>query len=85
MAFYSFVVWTPCEIQISSKGILLDPGTNTFNVQLDSLDELKECLASAGARIVQYHKLDDFEAIEPDPEIARALSAMVVPTLPGKT
>lgn len=85
MAFYSLVVWTPGEIQIREKGILLDPGTNAFNIETQDLDSLKACFDEAGARIVQCHKLDDFDAIEPDPEIVAALGSHTLPTLPGTT
>lgn len=80
MSFYSFVVWTPAEIQLREKGIVLDPGTNAFNVQVDDVDLLKAHFNAAGARVVSCNRLDEYEAIEVDAEITAAKAALSLPS-----
>lgn len=68
MAFYSMVVWTPVEVEVREKLLLLDPGTNTFNIQTDDVDTFVARLTAHGARIIEMHRLDGLEAIPVDPE-----------------
>jgi hypothetical protein len=75
MAYYSLVVWTPTEIVIQARRVLLDPGVNTFNVEVDDIDELTAFLRESGARIVQCNTLDQFEPVPAEPEMLLALAS----------
>lgn len=69
MAYYSLVVWTPVEISIRERRLLLDPGTNTFPIELDDIDALTAFLAASGARVIQCNRLDEFDPVVPEPEL----------------
>jgi hypothetical protein len=75
MGFYAMTVWTPVEIQVPEKLLLLDPGTNSFNVQTDDLGGLVQVFAAHHARILRLDCLDGLEAIAPDPKFGAALSS----------
>ncbi len=83
MPHYSFVVWTPVEIPVREKLLLLTPGSNTFNVVIDDAETLLATFRAHGAKVIQMHRLDGLEQIDPDPEIAAALGAgHRIPVLP---
>ncbi len=63
MPLYSFVVWTPIEIQVPEKGLLLDPGTNAFNVLIDDVEGLVARFEASGALIKQQNRLDEYEPV----------------------
>jgi len=59
MAFYSFVVFAPSEVQFPSLRLLLEPGVNTFNVTVRDIDEFTRALADSGVRVIREHRLDE--------------------------
>ena len=77
-------IWTPVEIQVREKLLLLDPGVNTFNIQIDDLDGLIKIFTDHHARILRLECLDRLEAITPDPDVAAALPPRGVRVLPTK-
>jgi len=57
--FYSFVVWAVEEVPLPEHLLLLEPGMNAFNAQLEDLDGFIACLREAKVEVRQVNNLTD--------------------------
>ena len=65
MPFYSFKVKSPDEVILSSRSLAIGEGIDVFNSVIDDLPEFLAELREFGVQVLEYHQLDDLEAIEP--------------------
>jgi hypothetical protein len=66
--FYSFRVYSPCELALKEQLVMLTEGMNTFNCHVDDIGLFVSKLEAEGVRIDQANHLDAPEP-EDDPEI----------------
>lgn len=67
--FLSYVVFSPEEMVFPEHFLMLGEGVNAFNLSLQDPEGFRKMLQDRGVRIVEVHRLDDHEAIQPDPGI----------------
>jgi hypothetical protein len=68
MGFYSFRVYSPCELALREQLVVLTEGMNTFNCHVRDIDNFLAMLQAEGVRIDRMHHLDSPEP-DDDPEI----------------
>lgn len=56
--FYSMVVLATDEVGLPEHHLLLVPGINTFNLQIEDVDAFCADLVEQGCRIHALHRLD---------------------------
>jgi hypothetical protein len=66
MSLYSFKVQSRDEVIISSRALAIGEGIDVFSKRLEDLPEFLAELSSLGVRVLEYHQLDNLEAIQPD-------------------
>ena len=61
LGYYSFCVYSPCEVALPTVNLLLDPGTNAFVLLLPPADLGTFCagLLAEGVRVLRVGRLDD--------------------------
>lgn len=63
--YLSYVVFTGHEVSLPEHGLVLDTGSNTFTVEVPDVAAFDARLAQEGVRVIQKHRLDEHEPVEP--------------------
>jgi hypothetical protein len=69
MPYYSFKIHANEEVVLPKYWVTLGEGNNVINAQIDDLDGFKEALYAAHASLLEVNRLDEFDPIDPDPEL----------------
>ena len=67
MAFYSFIVFNESGdvVTIPKHLLVLDRGRNVFSAVVNDLEAFTETLKTAGVRVHQSTRLDEYDAVDP--------------------
>jgi hypothetical protein len=66
MPFFSFKVQSKDEVILPSRSLTIGEGTDVFSRVIDDLDGFLSELERLEVKVLEYHRLDELEAIPPD-------------------
>lgn len=66
MPFYSFKVQSKDEVVITSRMLAIGEGIDVFNKVIDDLPEFLKELEYLDVKVIEYHRLDGLEPVQPD-------------------
>lgn len=66
MSYYSFKVKSADEVVIPARALAIGEGVDVFSKVIDDLPGFLAELQGHGVQVLEYHQLDNLEAIQPD-------------------
>jgi hypothetical protein len=82
MPFYSFRVQSKDEVIIPSRSLAIGEGIDVFSRVVDDLNEFLSELQGLEVKVLEYHRLDELEAVQPDQAMfgGRPLYGLTLPS-----
>lgn len=81
MGYYSFKVRSRTEVDLPEHMVTIGEGVDVFSARIDDVEAFQESLSLEGVQVLERHRLDDHEAIEPVHEVKVLLGNTTLRTL----